>query len=381
MGTQKKYTEEYLASAQSELDEAVRKRKESDAKLKEQIDASIDAAAGTASAAYQREIEQAPLDSRAQYDANAMREAITRKQIEESLANMGMTDSGLGSSMHTALAVQRSRADNDVRVAQRSRIQAAQSAIDEIMASATTQKAEKAVEIDRATAEWEQSAALEMQNSAMTAGATAYAADVAASTEATKMALDYQSKRASMAQSFINKGQDSTEAWAQAYYAYPDTSTVEGVRYAYYNQQKASGYSSKYASLMSNAYINALATGKTAEQADAASTSVLLTEVEAEVSKSGMQPTPVTLTDLSATDAISRMKWLVENSREAYAAAAGRKGLEVTTDCVEYLTAQGIGSSYMEIVTDANAQQIGEALARNFSGIYLEIALSYAGLE
>lgn len=381
MSTQKKYTEEYLAAAQPELEEAVRKRKEADEKLKAQIDASIDAAAASSSAVYEREIEQAPLDSRAQYDANAMREAITRKQIEESLANMGMTDSGLSSSMHTALAVQRSRADNDVRVSEQRRIQAAQSAIDEIMASAATRKGENAIEIDRATSEWEQNAALEMQNSAMTAGASAYAADVKASTDATEMALDYQNKRASMAQSFINKGQDAPEAWAQAYYAYPDTSTVEGIRYAYYNQQKANGYSSKYVGVMSNAYINAIASGKTAEQADIAATSLLLTKVEAEANKTGMQLTPVTLTDVSAEEAIARMNWLVEDSREACAAYANRKGLEVTSDCVEYLTAQNIGASYMDIATDANAQQIGEALARNFSGIYFEIALTAAGLE
>lgn len=374
MSTQKKYTEEYLAAAQPELEEAVRKRKEADEKLKAQIDASIDAAAASSSAVYEREIEQAPLDSRAQYDANAMREAITRKQIEESLANMGMTDSGMSSSMHTALAVQRSRADNDVRVSEQRRIQAAQSAIDEIMASAATQKGESALEIDRATSEWEQNAALEMRNSAMTAGASAYAADVQAAT-------DYQNKRVSMAQSFINKGQDASEAWAQAYYAYPDTSTVEGLRYAYYNQQKATGHSSKYASVMSNNYINAIASGKTEAQADTAATSALLTGVEAEAREFGVQPTLITLTDISVEDAIARMNWLTEDSREAYTAAANRKGLEVTTDCVEYLTAQTIGASYMEIVTDANAQRIGEELARNFSGIYLEIALSAAGLE
>ena len=46
-----------------------------------------------------------------------------------------------------------------------------------------------------------------------------------------------------------------------------------------------------------------------------------------------------------------------------------------------YATACMTGAAYAEILNDANAQQIGEALAQNFSGIYLEIALSYAGLE
>lgn len=370
MSTQKKYTEEYLAAAQPELEEAVRKRKEADAKLKAQIDASIDAAAASSSAVYEREIEQAPLDSRAQYDANAMREAITRKQIEESLANMGMTDSGLSSSMHTALAVQRSRADNDVRVSERRRIQAAQDAIDEIMASAATRKGESALEIDRATSEWEQNAALEMQNSAATAGATAYAADVEAAAKQTEMALDYQNKRASMAQSFINKGQDASEAWAQAYYAYPDASTVEGVRYAYYNQLKADGYGGKAADAMSTAYLNVIANKGTEEQAVAAMQTALVTALEAEIRKAGINLYSGNRRGETVSLSLDR----ISNAAQVYGAA----GLSADA------TAYAIGKGYLSAVTNGDdnvANQVGQALARYFSGIYLEIALSAAGLE
>lgn len=363
MSTQKKYTEEYLAAAQPELEEAVRKRKEADAKLKAQIDASIDAAAASSYAVYEREIEQAPLDSRAQYDANAMREAITRMQIEESLANMGMTDSGMSSSMHTALAVQRSRADNDVRVSEQRRIQAAQRAIDEVMANAATQKAEQAVEIDRATSEWEQNAALEMQNSAATAGATAYAADVQAAT-------DYQNKRASMAQSFINKGQDASEAWAQAYSAYPDASTVEGVRYAYYNQLKADGYGGKAADAMSAAYLNVIANKGTEEQAVAAMQTALVTALEAEIRKAGINLYSGNRRGETVSLSLDR----ISNTAQVYGAA----GLSADA------TAYAIGKGYLSAVTNGDdnvANQVGQALARYFSGIHLEIALSAAGLE
>lgn len=371
MSSQKKYTEEYLATAQPQLEEEVRKRKEADAKLKEQIDASIDAAAQSSAAVYQQEKEQAPLDSRAQYDANAMREAVTRKQIEESLANMGMTDSGLSSSMHTALAVQRSRADNDVRVAERSRIQAAQSAIDEIMASAETQKAAQAVEIDRATSEWEQNAALEMQSSAMTAGATAYAADVEASTEATKTALDYQQKRASMAQSYINNGQDAAEAWAQAYYAYPDTSTVEGVRYAYYNRLKADGYGGKAADAMSAAYMNTIAGEGTQQEAIEAMQAAMVTAFETEIRNAGIN---LYGGNARSGNTVSLSLDRISNTAQVYGAA----GLSADA------TAYAIGKGYLSAVLNGDnstANQVGQALAQYFSGIYLEIALSAAGLE
>ena len=371
MSTQKKYTEDYLAAAQPQFEEEVRKRKEADAKLKEQIDASIDAAAGTSAAVYQQEIEQAPLDSRAQYDANAMREAITRKQIEESLANMGMTDSGMSSSMHTALAVQRSRADNDVRVAERSRIQAAQSAIDQIRADAEMQKAEKGMAIDQATSEWEQNAALEMQNSAMTAGATAYAADVEAQSSAQQTALDYHNKRAAMAQSYINKGQDAAEAWAQAYYAYPDTSTVEGVRYAYYNKLKADGYGGTAASAMSNAYVNVVADGGTEADAAVAKEEALAAAMEAEIRNAGIDPYESTYRR-GAVQTLSAEQ--IRNTVRVYTAA----GLSADA------TAYAVGKGYFDAVVngdDATANQVGQVLAQCFSGAQLSTALLAAGLE
>lgn len=364
MSTQQKYTEDYLAAAKPQHEEEVKKRKEADAALKEQINASIDTAAGTAAGVYQAEIDQAPLDSRAQYDENAMREALNRKQIEETLANMGMTDSGMSSSMHTALAVQRSRADNDVRVAERSRIQAAQSAIDQIRADAEMQKAEKSMAIDQATSEWEQNAALEMQNAAMTAGASAYAADVEAAT-------DYHNKRASMAQSYINKGQDASEAWAQAYYAYPDTSTVEGVRYAYYNQLKADGYGGKAADAISTAYLNVAANGGTEADAAAAKESALATAMEAEIRSAGIDPYASTYRR-GAAQTLSVEQ--IRNTVQAYTAA----GLSADA------TAYAVGKAYLAMVTagdDTTANQVGQVLAQCFSGVQLNTALMAAGLE
>ena len=136
----------------AEADADIAQYEKDNAALKEQINASLDAAAESQAGVYRQEIEQAPLDSRALYDQNAMREAIDRKKIQESLANMGMTDSGLSSSMQTALTVQKSRADNSVRAAEQQRIRAAESTIDQIFANKEQQKAQKGIEIDQDTA-------------------------------------------------------------------------------------------------------------------------------------------------------------------------------------------------------------------------------------
>lgn len=361
--------------------EEEKKRLADDEALKQQVNATIDKSAAAQTGVYQQEIENAPLESRALYDKNALEEAVNRKKIQESLANMGMTDSGLSSSMQTALTVQKSRADNSVRVAEQQRISAAKSAIDQILANAEAQKASEAISIDTARAEWGRNQRQNIEAQAVQSATSMYNAEVEAATKASEQALEYQNNRAKMAQSYINNGQDATEAWAQAYYAYPDTSTQEGARYAYYNQLKADGYNNRYAGVMSRAYTDALAANASAEKVSNAVVSAMLIEAEKESREFGMTPAQVSLTDLTLNDALSRMSQLANDCRESYMIRAKQQGVEVSNVCAEYVTAKCIGTDYSTILTDANAQQIGEALARNFNGVFLEIALSYAGLE
>ena len=341
------------------------------AALKEQINATLDAAAESQAGVYRQEIQQAPLDSRIQYDKNAMQEAVDRKKIAESLANMGMTDSGLSSSMQTALTVQKSRADNSVRVAEQQRIRAAESMIDQIFANNEQQKAQKGIEIDQDSAAYAR-ARRESANTLATQTATSlHNAEVEAAAEATKAALDYQQKRASMAQSYINNGQDATEAWGQAYYAYPDTSTTEGLRYACYNQLKADGYGGKAANAMAAAYMNVLADKGTQQDAAAAMQEAMVTAFEQEIRSAGID----LYSDIGRrSGAISVSPNRIRNTAQVYTAA----GLSADA------TAYAVGKGYFNAVVngdDATANQVGQALAQNFSGIYLEIALSAAGLE
>ncbi len=378
MSNYDKYYDEELKEKKKATDEAVAKRKEDDAALKGQINATYDAAAESAAGVYREEMAKAPLDSRALYDQNAMREAIDRKKIQETLANMGMTDSGLSSSMHTALTVQKSRADNQVRADEKARIRAAESEIDRIFANNEIQKSQKGIEIDQATTEWERNQRANDQALASQNATARVNADVEAQNKAAQQAMDIYNKRVSVAQDLIKKGIKNSEAWAQAYAAYPDDST-EGVKYANYRQWRESGYGTDYADAMSDAYANAYEVKATKEQANQAVAAAMLAVADEEVRKAGV--------DLQGGVVFGGGVQEKYNPTADYAAriaAANMEkvaGLDLTDTAKMYATACMTGYAYAKILNDANAQKIGEALAQNFSGIYLEIALSYAGLE
>ena len=383
--------------------------------LKEQVNASLDASAEASAGVYRQEIEQAPLDSRIQYDKNAMREAVDRKKIQESLANMGMTDSGLSSSMQTALTVQKSRADNQVRVAEQQRIRAAENMIDQIFANNEQQKALKGIEIDQDTAAYARTqrenatalatqTATSMYNTEVEAAAKVQAAQVKAEQDWMQKQLSGQQDTAKLRSDYVkmlmtreDNPLDADAAWKEAYRAYPNTPAMSQAQYGYYTHYLQQGYGSAYANAMSQAYDKVMSAGGKEASANAAATSAMIATAAEEVSraninlKNGAQirkvlasaqpasfgPQPLTAPrqletyDLSAEHTATILS---DNTK----ALADKPMSEIGK---MYAAACMTGYAYTNILTDANAQQIGEALARNLSGIYLEIALSAAGLE
>lgn len=380
------------------------------AALKEKVNASLDAAAESQAGVYRQEIEQAPLDSRALYDQNAMREAVDRKKIRESLANMGMTDSGLTSSMQTALTIQKSRADNSVRAAEQQRIRAAESAIDQIYADKELQKAQKGIEIDQDTAAYartrQESAntlatqtATALHNAEVEAATARYEASLAAEQEWMKQQLSGQQDTAKLRSDYVKllmtreeNPMSSTAAWQEAYKAYPDMPVMSQAQYGYYTHYLNSGYSSEYANAMAKAYMNTAAAGGTEEQANQAVVSAMIATAEDEARKAGVDLQGGVkfgddIVDWQGGVYFGNPIREKSNPTAAYAARIASANMAKLADKQlsdtgrMYATACMTGAAYAEILNDANVQKIGEALAQNFSGIYLEIALSYAGLE
>ena len=175
--TQQQYKEEIYAAGKKSVDKLHSQKKKTDAETLKQINAAIDESAATQTGQYQQRIEAAPLESRVEYDQNAVNDAVSKKRIQETLANMGVTDSGLTSGMQTALAIQKQKADRSVKVNENAKIQAAQAAIDGILADAETKKADAKIQRENDTANWYANALAELENSSNQSAAEAYAAD------------------------------------------------------------------------------------------------------------------------------------------------------------------------------------------------------------
>lgn len=176
--TQQQYYDEIYAEGKKSLDKLHEQKKTTDAETLKQIEAGIDKATATSTAQYQQRIDAAPLESRKLYDQNAISDAVSKKRVQESLANMGLTDSGLTSSMQTALAIQKQKADATVRRDEAAKVQSYQNAIDQIIADGEAKKSDARISAEKATADWYSGALAELENSSRTSAADAYAADM-----------------------------------------------------------------------------------------------------------------------------------------------------------------------------------------------------------
>lgn len=253
--TPQQYYEELIANPKKQLDEKHTLRQQADAQQKAQINAAVDQSVQNATAQYEQRIAALPDESRELYDANALDEAVSRTRVQEYLANMGMTDSGLTSSMATALSVQKGKADRQVRMNEQQQRQYLMAAIDQIVAEGETQKTESAMSIDAATRQWYEEANARLEESTRSSAAEAYAADQAYAAKVVAAQADYENQRRQYVQKQMMEGTTAEQAWANGYAVYPVTE-AEDKNYAsinnYYAMQR-----SGYTDAEINAYINA----------------------------------------------------------------------------------------------------------------------------
>lgn len=258
--TYEQYRDEDYKTLTDSVNRQLGVRKQSDDTQIGQIHAAIDREAGAAREGYQNRINGAAEEFQPLYDRNALQEMISRKQVEESMANMGLTDSGLNRTQQTAIALQRGNADTATRKQQRDYVTKAQEAIDSIMASAASQKAQQEASIRKATDDWYVNAMANAEQSANSSASTRYQADQeyaakieAANIEARAKALEAQQKaasdnsaaRAKYAQALITSGKlPEDQAWASAYARYGTGDEKGDMYYSAYNRALNAGYSS-----------------------------------------------------------------------------------------------------------------------------------------
>lgn len=146
----KKSTEGFVNNANTQIDG----RKVSDDEYINNFNTTTDAATQATTDQYQGRIDKAPSKFQGQYDANAVAQAVQQRQLQESMANMGLTSSGLNATNQTALAVQRNNADASTRAQQQNYVTELESAIDAAVAAGEQAKANNANVTRKETADW-----------------------------------------------------------------------------------------------------------------------------------------------------------------------------------------------------------------------------------
>ena len=81
------------------------------------------------------------------YDANAVQELVNRRQVQETMANMGLTDSGLNRTQQTAIALQRGNADASTRMQEQAALDKITQSINEYLAQIASQKQQNSANI------------------------------------------------------------------------------------------------------------------------------------------------------------------------------------------------------------------------------------------
>ena len=154
-------------------------RTQADEAFIKQVQDAIDKSTASAAKSYQTQIEQLPSQYQKLYDTNAVQELINRRQVQETMANMGLTDSGLNRTQQTAIAIQRGNADAAARLEQQQKTQELQDKIAQLMESGAAQKQQQEAAIRNDSANWYNNLLGDMYNNAVNMGYNQYNTDVA----------------------------------------------------------------------------------------------------------------------------------------------------------------------------------------------------------
>lgn len=195
------YYKKYLESAKANVNSAYDTKKEGTEKSIREFNETTDAAAQKTAGNYQEQIDTADKTFREEYDKNELNRLVEQKKLQESMANAGLTDSGLNRSQMTALSVMKGKADSRTDKQKRDYVTELQKAIDTVLADAEASKANYANNLRKNDEDWYASALLEADNSARKSAADSYNADYesaykqyVADIEAEQKAIDNQNK-------------------------------------------------------------------------------------------------------------------------------------------------------------------------------------------
>lgn len=267
----------YYDKGKAQLDEQYSRRRQQDDRTLAALGDAIDRGAQTAGEQYRQRIDDAPTQLREQLDLNDLDERVQRRQLAESMANAGLTDSGLNRTQQTALSLQRGNADAASRRSSEEHVRAAQNAIDQILADAAQQKAQQEANARSTTDTWYQNALDSLAGSARSAASQDYHAEQQAAADIAKAKLAEETARYKAAMEAATKQSDNSEArskyaqalmstskggyseknaWAAAYARYPTGDEKTNTYYTAYNNAMNDGYSEQQAEAIAEAAVN-----------------------------------------------------------------------------------------------------------------------------
>ena len=205
--TYDEYLADQLAASKKQTDEYAARRKTRAEEAARVSDAFYDAAIETSRKDHEASAKQTEDSYRSVYDANAVNELVMRREIQEAIANMGLTDSGLNATQQTAVSLQRGRADSEAT-------RQKQAAVDAIIRELNSRRAELEAQKTSAAAGIYAQADADILNLRINADtdarqnaaslyaadreaeATRYAAEQEAATKQAQMLLDAQKAQA-----------------------------------------------------------------------------------------------------------------------------------------------------------------------------------------
>lgn len=175
--TAQEYTDERYAGYRGEAEQLREQRRQSDDAAIQQYNEAADRTAAAAKKPYESQLEELPGEYQKMLDYNALQELIGQRQAAESMANLGLTDSGLNRTQQTALAVQRGNADNEVRLAQQQKTEELQAMIDQITANSEAQKIQQEAAVRNESDSWYNNLLADFYSQASQEGTALYDAD------------------------------------------------------------------------------------------------------------------------------------------------------------------------------------------------------------
>lgn len=202
--TAQDYTDERYAGYRGEAEQLREQRRQSDDAAIQQYNEAADRTAAAAKKPYESQLEQLPGEYQKMLDYNALQELVGQRQVAESMANMGLTDSGLNRTQQTALAVQRGNADAQVRLAQQRKTEELQEKIAQITESNAAQKIQQEAAVRSESDSWYNNLLADFYNRASQEGAALYDAD---RTRAAQAAENERQRQAALAQYEIQQRQ------------------------------------------------------------------------------------------------------------------------------------------------------------------------------